>query len=179
MGTNPRERLLIIAALVCIAAFAGDRFIVGPLVGAWKARNERIASLEQMVATGEQLLERREAITQRWDEMRARSLPADAADAENRVLNAVGDWAIASRLNVVALKPRQLLDNAQVFSGLEVRVSANGTLESVARFLYELERSPLPLRVENVEIRARDNNGADLSLETLFTGRVLAGEAES
>jgi hypothetical protein len=172
MATNRRERLLVMAALACLAIFAGDRFILEPLAAGWQARGARIAQLEQSLAAGETLLDRQDTIAERWTAMRERSLPADTADTESKVLAAVGRWAGASRLNVTSRKPRWFLD-ADGANQLEVRVSASGDLGAITRFLYELERDRLALQLEDVEIKARDDSGAQLTLETRFTGLVL------
>jgi len=172
MSSNPRERLLILATLAIIAAFAGDRFILEPLLGVWKARNERIALLRQDLARGQTLLRRQDSIEDIWKTMRAHSLPADTTVAQQELLTAVGNWANTSQLNVTSLKPRRI-DGEDSANLLEVRVTASGSLTSIARFLYELERDPLAVRLLDVDLRSRDDRGADLSLDVRFTGLVL------
>jgi hypothetical protein len=95
--------------------------------------------------------------------------------AEDQVLKSVGRWARDSRLSVTSLKPRWLRDEDD-FRKLEFRAAAEGNMESIARFVYELERDPLPLKIEDIEIAARDERGDRLSLGVRFSGLVLMEE---
>ena len=56
---------------------------------------------------------------------------------------------------------------------LECRADAFGSIQSLARFLYELERDPLALKVDELEITARDSEGQQLSLSVRFSGLLL------
>jgi len=59
---------------------------------------------------------------------------------------------------------------------LECRADGFGSIEAVSRFLYEIEKDNLPLRVESVEITARDNNGQQLALALQVSGLLLTPE---
>ncbi|MFW6287078.1 MAG: hypothetical protein ACOC29_03970, partial [Candidatus Sumerlaeota bacterium] len=100
MTARKRERWLLIAVLVCVGALAGDRLLIGPLWSGWKDRTERIAQVKADLENGETLLDRREAIESRWKEMQQIALPTEAAQAEDRVLNVISDWAGTSRIIV-------------------------------------------------------------------------------
>ena len=56
---------------------------------------------------------------------------------------------------------------------LECRADAAGSLPALTRFLYEAEKDPLALKVEAVEITARDNDGQQLSLALQVSGLLL------
>jgi Tfp pilus assembly protein PilO len=172
MTANRRERLLIIGTLACLVLLASDRFIVSPLADLWKVRSERIAALDQSIAAGEQLLERESAIRDQWAEMRARSLPADVATAQNDLLNHVNNWSASSRLAVTVLKPRWIREE-NAGDRIEVRASSSGSLQTISQFLYELEKSPMAVRLEDVQISSNDALGKVLSLDVRFTGLVL------
>ena len=114
-------------------------------------------------------------MTRSWQDMEKRSLAGETANAENQILNAVSEWARVSGLKVTSLKPRWI-DNDEAPRKLELRLSATGDMESVARFLYELERDPLALRMEDIEITVRDPRGRELALSARFTGLILREE---
>jgi Tfp pilus assembly protein PilO len=175
MGPDRRKRILMIAAIISVGAVAGDRVVLSPLLNLWKARTERVAELEKSLGKGRVLAEREETMKERWQEMKERSLPVDMSLAEDQVLKSVGRWARDSRLSVTSLKPRWLRDEDD-FRKLEFRAAAEGNMESIARFVYELERDPLPLKIEDIEIAARDERGDRLSLGVRFSGLVLMEE---
>ncbi len=175
MGPDRRRRVLMVAAIVAVGAVAGDRVILTPLLDFWKARTERVADLEKSLGKGRVLAEREETMKDRWQEMKERSLPVDMSLAEDQVLKSVGRWARDSRLGVTSLKPRWLRDEDD-FRKIEFRAAAEGNIESIARFVYELERDPLPLKIEDIEIAARDERGGRLSLSVRFSGLVIKDE---
>ena len=175
MESKRRKRLLAVAAIACVAAVAGDRLVLSPLNNLWTTRSERIAELEKSLSKGRLLVDREEAMKERWREMKDRSLPAEMSVSEDRILKSVGRWVRDSRLGVTSLKPRWT-DDEENFKKLEFRATAQGGMESVARFLYELETDPLPLKLEDIEIAARDERGDMLTLAVRFTGLVLVDE---
>jgi Tfp pilus assembly protein PilO len=175
VGFNKREKLLILAAALCVVILLGDKFIISPMLNLWKTRAARIAALEESLNKGTVLTDREETLTQRWQEMQGRSLTNGASSAENQVLNRVSDWARTSGLNVTSLRPRWI-DEGQEARKLEFSLSATGSMESVVRFLYELERDPLAIRLEDVELATHDEQGREITLSARFTGLIVSEE---
>ena len=60
---------------------------------------------------------------------------------------------------------------------LECRVDGFGNLSSLTRFLYDVEKDPMALKVEAVEITARDNDGQQLSLALQVSGLLLTPDS--
>jgi len=170
---NKRERILILLALVSFAVFAGDKLVAAPLLNLWRARATEIAALQQKLDKGQALLDRDAVLRQRWDEMRRRELPPVESTAEDAVLQAVARWSLQSGLGVTSLKPRWVEGEENAIL-LECTAAAQGALGTIARFLYELERDPLAVRIEEVTITAPDDTGKQLALGMRFSGLVLA-----
>ena len=61
---------------------------------------------------------------------------------------------------------------------LECRVEAAGTLSTLSRFVYELEKAPMALRLQSVELSSRDNDGQQLALGLQVSGLVLTPQNE-
>jgi len=59
---------------------------------------------------------------------------------------------------------------------LQCRVEASGNLNTVTRFLYEIEKDPMALRMDAVEISARDNEGQQINLGLQVSGLVLTAQ---
>ncbi len=171
-----RERLLTVGAVVCVLALAGDKVLVSPLQGLWKARQESIAELNESLAKGRALVEREKTLREMWGEMEAACLPASASEAQNLVLKSVDRWARESGLALTAQNPRWKRED-EGLAKLEFRADARGPLESIARFLYGLETDALALRIEGAQIDGF-NSGGDLTLRLRFSG-LIPGEAKS
>jgi hypothetical protein len=172
MNISNRQQLLGIIAIVAVALLAGDRLVFSPLIRIWKARTERIADLKKSVAQGEQLLEREKPIRTRWEHMRTNTLSSEISIAENQVLKAFDRWSQDSRVGVNSIKPqrKQIEDD---YMTVECRVDAFGNLSALTRFLYEVERDPLAMKVEAVELTARDDGGQQLTLGLQVSGLLI------
>jgi hypothetical protein len=176
MNPKRREKLLLLAAALCIGGYLCDRFVLTPLMETWSERAERIASLEQSLANGEQMLKREDVFKTQWAQMLRRSLPTDTAVAEAKVQRAVQEWVLESRLQVTTQKLRWMEDEKE-YKLLRYEAAADGDMESIARFLYEMETdSSVAVRFEDAAVVARDQGGQQLSMSVEFTGLALKEE---
>jgi Tfp pilus assembly protein PilO len=175
MKIENRQKVLTIVAISAVALLALDRLILTPLGHVWAKRSERIAELSKDLTQGRLLLDREKRIRDRWSNMASNTLPVNLSMAESKVLKSVDHWTQDSGISFTSIKP-QWKQNADDYVTLECRADAFGDMSSLTRFLYDLEREPLALRVEDVEITSRDNDGQQLSLGVRFTGLVLTGE---
>jgi hypothetical protein len=175
VNVTNRQQLLVIVAIAGIALLAADRLLVTPLSRIWKERSVQIAELKKSMTQGELLLERDAVIREHWESMRTNTLPNDLSAAENEVLKAFDRWSQKSRISVSSIRP-QWKRGAEDHMLLECRADAFGNIESVTSFLHEMEKDPLAIRVESVEIAARDNNGQQLALAVQASALMLIAE---
>jgi hypothetical protein len=167
-----RQQLLAILAVIGVGLLIVDKVLLTPLLAGWKERSTRIAELRKSVAQGEALLARSERIRDRWEGMRTNTLPEDVSAAENLVLKAFERWSDESRISISGIKP-QWKRTSEEYMTLECRADAFGSIHALTRFLHSLEKDPLALRVESVEINSRDENGQQLALAIQVTGLLL------
>lgn len=172
MNPQNRQKLLIILAVGIAALWIGDRLVITPLLQSYKERTARISDLGKTVANGAQLMGRESIIRDRWEGMRTNTLPSEVSIAESKVLKAFDKWSRDSSLSITSVKP-QWKHNADDYMTLECRVDASGSLSTITRFLYEVEKDPLALKVDAVELSARDNNGQQLTLGLLVSGLLI------
>ena len=83
MKKQNREKILLVAAAVCIGVLLGDRLILQPAINTWNERSDAIASLEEQIFRGEALVEREDALRRKWSSMLESDLPSDDASAMN------------------------------------------------------------------------------------------------
>lgn len=158
-----RQQLLGILAISMVALWLGDRLLFTPLTKSWKERSAQIAKLKKSVEDGSRLLERREFLRSRWDSMKTNTLSSDISKAENQLLTTFERCSQASRIGISSIRP-QWKHNTEDYSTLECRVDAFGALDTLTRFLYEIEKAPLGLKLEIVEMTSRDDRGEQLLL---------------
>jgi len=169
MNFQNRQQLLAVVAIAAVSLLAADRLVLTPLLRSWSARSVRVADLRKSVNQGVLLLDRQAVIRERWESMRTNCLAPDASVAENQVLKAFDRWAQESRVSVHSVKPQAKRAN-DGSTTLECRVDASGSLSSLTRLLYSLEADPMALKLDAVELTARDDRGEQLTLGLLVNG---------
>jgi hypothetical protein len=178
MNIEKRKKTLFIAAIVVITLLTADKLLWPSLSGLWAQRAVRIVELKKNIEQGTMLLKREKSVRAKWSNMMRTTLPSDASAAEIKILKSVDSWAQQSRVNLSSIKPQWKQNpkdrqNNKEYSTLECRVDANGDMATLSRFLYNLEQDPLPLRIEDLQLTARDNLGQELTLSVRFTGLAL------
>jgi len=173
--TKNRQQLLIIGAVVAIALFAGDRLILTPLSNAWTARAKRIAKLKVDVEDGRRLRVRDLSLRSRWKEMERRTLTNDVSAAEQQVFSTIDRWAQDTGVAITAITPQanQSKRDQEEYSTYDCRIDATGDLSRLSHFIYSAEREPMALKIQSIELGARDKEGRQLSMGLQISGLIL------
>ena len=171
MNLKNRQQLLMILAIGVVALFAADKIIISPLISAWKSRSKQIDDLRSQVSRGQSLVRRDQSLREHWDRMRTNALPANRSLAEQRVTEAFERWAQDSRISLTSVSPQW--KDTEDYSTLQCRLEGTANLEAIRRFLYDMEKDPMALRLETVEVSTRDPEGQQLSLGLQVSGLVL------
>jgi len=170
MNPAQRQRFLVITAGAALALLVADRIIFTPLTQHWQHRRQEVAALQARLAEGRSLIARGDRLQSRWGEMQRTALPKDAAQAEQQVISAFDRWGRSAGVELGSIKPQWKKGGSDRSSLIECRVDATGSLATVARFLYEIERSSLPIRIETAELASRDESGQRVSVNLTVTG---------
>jgi Tfp pilus assembly protein PilO len=172
--SSNRQRLLMILAGAAVALLLLDSLVLTPLTKAWQSRRAEIARLEKNVTEGRGILARADRTRALWAEMQTQALPKDPSKSEQELITAFDRWGRSSNIELGSIKPQWKRGATSRYSQLECRVDATGTLATLGRFLYEVEKSPLALRVDSIELTARDESGNKLTLGLLVSGLRLS-----
>jgi hypothetical protein len=172
MMTNmpKRQRWLILIAGVGVLLLGLDRLVLTPLTDVWKANSAAIEQLKGSVANGRNIIGRGAHLRQVWADIQSGALPVDQAQSEHDVISAFEGWARTSGIELGSIKPLWKHGAAESYSVLECRLEAAGTLAALSRFVFELERSPLAMHADSVELASRDDTGQRLTLSLTVTG---------
>ena len=172
MKTKNRQQLLTVAAIVVVGLFAADKLLLSPLGRVWTARSKQLGELRTKVQDGTQLARREQNLRSRWRRMQTNSLPNSPSLAEQQVVGAFDRWSRESRISITSISPQSKHD-AEDYSTLQCRVEAAGNLSALSQFLYAIEKDPMALRLEIIELSARDNEGQQLALGLQVSGLIL------
>ena len=177
MQIKNRQQFLIALTIAVAALYVGVKFVYTPLAGWWSARAAEVRDLRDKVGNGRQLIKRETFIRDQWSQMQTNALPANTSLAEHQLLNAFDDWSRDSGAELTSLVPQWKNDSTNYLT-LDLRVEASGDLGMLSRFLYDLENSPAPLRVDSVELGAHDNAGQQMTLGLEINGLALLPPAK-
>lgn len=172
MQIKNRQQFLVAMVIASAALFVGVDFIYTPLAGLWSARAAQIKDLRDRVHDGTILIRRGASLRSDWREKQDNALPADTSQAEQQVFRAFYDWSRETGAEITGVMPQWKNDSTNYLT-LDCRVEASGDLGQLSRFLYSLESSPMPLRLDSVELAAHDNTGQQLSLGLEVNGLAL------
>jgi hypothetical protein len=104
--------------------------------------------------------------------MQSNTLPDNPSLAQEQVLKALVNWAQESGVSINAITP-QWKNDSEEYQTLVCRVDAAGTLWTLSRFLYDIEKGPMALRLESVDLGSRDTSGQQLTLGLQISGLAL------
>ena len=172
MKTKNRQQLLAVLAGAVVGLFVADMVVIEPLTKSWRSRTVQIAGLRKKGTDGRGLLRREPGLRGRWEQMSTNTLPNNPSLAEQQVLKAFDRWCQDSRVTPTSISS-QWKHDSEDFMTVEYRVEASGNLPAVARFLHDIEKDPMALKLQNVELSARDKNGQQLTLGLQISGLVL------
>ncbi|MFM7556493.1 MAG: hypothetical protein ACKPAH_14515, partial [Verrucomicrobiota bacterium] len=106
------------------------------------------------------------------ERLRTNALPAEASEAEQRLLRACDEWARASGAQIVDRMP-QWKGDEPAYQMLRCRLEAAGSLASLTQFLQRMEEGPLAVKLDSLQLLSRDIAGRQLTLGLQVNGLVL------
>jgi Tfp pilus assembly protein PilO len=175
MKIENRQQFLIVLVAVAAGLLIGNSLIYEPLAKWWSARSQKITQLRQQVKDGKYLIVSEQGIRGQWEHMRTNTLPNNTSLAEQQVLKAFDNWSRDSRATITGIMP-QWKNDSDEYMTLNCRVEASGDLGTLSQFLYDVEKDPMALKVESVELSAHDATGQQLTLGVQISGLVLASQ---
>lgn len=182
MNLNKRQQLLALAAIALVGLFIADKLLFTPLTASWKTRSARIAKLKDQVRDGESTVKQELSVRKRWDNIRTNTLAwetlqtkplaAVKPEAESQMLKAFERWSQAGGVSVSSIRP-QWKEVEDDYKTLECRADVAGSLSAITRFLFQIERDPLGVKVDSLELTTRNSEGSQLALVLQVSGLLL------
>ena len=172
MKIENRQQFLVALTIAAVALFVAVNFIAQPLGDWWSARQVQIKNLRMQVTEGQQLVKRATGIRARWSEMQTNALAANPSQAEQQFLKALDGWAREAGAEVTSIMPQWKSESTNYLT-LACRVEAAGDLGSLSKLLNAVERGPLAVKLDSIELTARDPSGQLMTLALELNGLAL------
>jgi hypothetical protein len=172
METKNREKVLAIAAGAALGLLVLFYLVISPMIDAWQNRTAQIKTLKDNISKGATLIHRQEFVEADWDQMRTNALDSNPAAAEKQLFTAFDRWVTQSGATEGSFRP-QVQDTDDNYSTIDCRADVSGDMQTLAKFLYNMEKDPLGVKIEAFELTSRDDNGRQLTLGMNLSGLVL------
>ncbi len=172
MQIKNREAFLKIIAISCVVILVGDQLIVGPLMSKWRETADQISTLRQKYDNGQSLVDRERALRRAWRIYQRDDLNDVESLAEQNIYKAEEYWKKESGVSSSGTKP-QWTNYDDRFATYSLRMAINGSLQECIKFIHLIESDPLPIRIEEMELAARDKSGQEIGLTLHLTGLKL------
>jgi Tfp pilus assembly protein PilO len=176
MKTENRQKVLVIAAAAVVALYLGNMLVYEPLKNFYQKRAQEIKDLSLQVKKGRATLANEPATRSRWRQMSGNVLPDNSAVAEHKLISAINTWAQDSSVDVTGILP-QWKNDTDDYKTLNCRIEVSGPMGPLSRFLYDVEAGPMALKVDSIELSARDSGGQLLTLGVQVSGLALVNTA--
>lgn len=172
MKIENRQQFLVVLTAIAFALLIGNSLIYNPLAKLWTSRSNHITNLRNQVKDGNALLKRESVIRDQWKNMRANALPPNTSLAAQQVINALDNWSRASGAEVSSIMPQWKNDSTNYMT-YNCHVQATGNMGTLSQFIYQIEKGPMALKLDSVQLDAHDDTGQQLTLDLQISGLAL------
>ena len=172
MKIENRQQLLIILTAIAAALLVGNTVIYEPLANWWSNRADEIKSLKAKINDGKLLINREQLDRGTWKSYQANALPANQSLAAQQVINALDNWANVSGAEVESIMPQWKNDSTNYMT-YNCHIQAHGSMGSISQFIYQIEKGPMALKLDSMDLSAHDDYGQNLQLDLQISGLAL------
>lgn len=173
MVLSKRERLIAIVTLSVLLIFVLDRFALTPFLDMNENIQREKVELITDIEHASKIFKQRKRIKKQWQNLVSNGLGNDPSVIESKVLHAIRKWSNDYGLAISSIKPDRNGRDETIIKEIIFNVACKGSMDSVARFLLELENSSLPLKIKEFQLGSREEDGRDMSLQLRLSAAYL------
>ena len=148
---SKREKYVLIAAIVFIAAALLYNFILEPGVKKWRLGDMEILAKKIKISKGVRLLERRDSIVREYNKY------AKASKNIAQILSDMENLADSSGIRTSNMKPGQAIDK-ELYTEYMIELQIEGQLPDIAQFFSELVKLPTLVVLKRYDFRLISQN---------------------
>ncbi len=174
MILSKREKYIALTALAAILLVSADRLILTPWLEHRRLAQQEQETMLDLLERGRLLISRRRQFSENWGEVLGSSLPESQGQAESQILHALRNWAQEATMPLTSIRPERLVEHEDMRE-LVFLVVGGGSMEKIAKFIWLLESSNLPVRVTEMQMTARTDGHDDLTVQLKISTLFMAG----
>jgi hypothetical protein len=158
---SKREQRIAVISAVGLVLLAIYYMVLSPYLDERDENASRLMALNQNFSDASTVFDRELKLRKVWNEMQ-KGLNVDASTAESQAQQAVIDFADASGMTLTGLRPGKTSPGEDNFVVISFTVTGTGAMPDIARMLWALESSSIPVRVSDIQLKPRKEGTDDL-----------------
>jgi hypothetical protein len=159
---SKREKYIVIATVAAIALFVLDELVLSPYMDTLaQISTDTDAAIKQLTDAND-VFSKQGKLRKVWAQMRG-GLKSDQSEARSQAEHSLVDWSRWAGVAVTSSKS-SVPSKAGSFQVLNYEVGGNTSMAAAARMLWAVEQSPIPFRVNEIELSSRPENTDNLTI---------------
>ena len=160
---SKREQLMFYAALAILGLWVLNAFVLKPVSAALNQTQQKRDLLATDVEAMFDLIDRRPAMRQRWQEMQDQGLTENPSVTEQMVFQHLQQWSDELGVVLTTMTPNR--NTVEVgMPSITFNVAGQGSLSGVCHLVYQLEQTSLPVRIQSLTLGSTNAEGASLKI---------------
>jgi len=177
MALNTREKYIMIIAVLAVAFLAADNFLVTPMLEKRDALTKELSEAQTRLDQSRSIIKRKNVIEKQWNDLLANGLTENAQELESSVLRYLKDSSVKCGVSLSGLQP-EVKSVKDKMGQVEFTVSASGNMAAISEFLWNIETSPLPIAVINIQLGSVDETASKMNLQVKLSSVYLTSEKQ-
>lgn len=171
---SKRERIMAMIAVAVVGFLVLNKFLIGPVAGKLQRLETQKEQLLVELSEARNLFQKRRVLEKRWNTALSAGL-RNEVEAESKVGRALDEWSQEARLTLSSVKPERVASDKGL-KEMTFVVVGTGTLDAVARFLWQIETAPLPIKVKDMQLGSSNESGQSMSIQLRLSTLCLGTE---
>lgn len=165
MVLSKREKSIAIALGVVLGLVVLYEIVYSPLLDWGTANADARAKVDDQQRADDRLRTKEQALQRVWNDIKAGGLKSDPSDAESQLQQGLTDWARESGINLASQRREQRPPEKNGFIQISYQASGTGTTSQVAKLLWQIENTKIPVRINSMQISSRKDGTDDLQIQ--------------
>jgi hypothetical protein len=169
MTISRRERIYAILAALLVGGWLLDWAVIEPGFARWEEAAQRIRKADQDLLQAEKITAREKDAQVKWEALKGR-MKRVSIDEVLYFVDHLWQLATTAGTSFSKTEPLKRVDPRGEFNEISYDVRLQCNIQSLSRFLYELDASPELLKVRRLQVTARPGGQAldvDVQISTL------------
>ena len=174
---SKRERIMAIMAVAVVGFLVLNKFLIGPVSGKLQQLETQKNQLLLELDEAQNLFQKRRILEKQWKAALSEGL-RNEVEAESKVGRALDKWSEEARLTLSSVKPERVASDKGL-KEMTFVVVGTGTLDAVARFLWQIETAPLPIKVKDMQLGSSNESGQSMSVQLRLSALCLGADQKA